>query len=204
MLTQKEEHMSEIIFIIDPMCSWCWGFHPIMEEVRQKYSNKYKFSLVVGGLRTSGQMEWNTQNKAYLLQNWNAVTERTGQPFSKTLLNKPTFDYNTYPACKALGTVRELWGDEASFAYLLRIQEAFYKDGVDITALDSLTNYITEDKKAFRDFFQSQRAEVLMQHDFSKARSMGANSFPSTVKIDEDGHMVCLSGYRSLEDILTV
>jgi len=57
--------MKELIFIIDPMCSWCWGFHPVIEELRQKYTDTYKFSLVVGGLRTSGQMEWNTQNKAY-------------------------------------------------------------------------------------------------------------------------------------------
>ena len=41
-----------------------------------------------------------------------------------------------------------------------------------------------------------------MQHDFSKARSMGANAFPSVVKIDEDGHMFCQQGYKSLEEIL--
>jgi len=43
-----------------------------------------------------------------------------------------------------------------------------------------------------------------MQHDFSKARSMGANAFPSVVRIDEDGHMVCMNGYRSLKEILAV
>jgi hypothetical protein len=41
-----------------------------------------------------------------------------------------------------------------------------------------------------------------MQHDFSKARSMGANAFPSIVKIDEDEHMCCQKGYKSLEEIL--
>jgi len=43
-----------------------------------------------------------------------------------------------------------------------------------------------------------------MQNDFSKARVMGTNAFPSVVKIDEDGHMVCMSGYRSLEEILKI
>jgi len=196
--------MKELIFIIDPMCSWCWGFHPIIEELRQKYTDTYKFSLVVGGLRTAGQMEWNTQSKAYLSQNWNAVAKKTGQPFSHTLLNKPNFDYDTYPACKAVVTVRELWGDAISFTYLSLIQEAFYKDGVDISSLDTLASYVTRDKKAFRNFFQSERAEVLMQHDFSKARSMGANAFPSTVKIDAEGHMICLRGYRNLKEILNI
>jgi len=196
--------MSELIFIIDPMCSWCWGFHPIIEELRLKHADKYKYSLVVGGLRTKGQMTWNTQNKDYLRQNWNAVTLRTGQPFSHTLLNKPNFNYDTYPACKAIITVRELWGDSASFEYLAAIQKAFYAEGIDITNIHTLTSYITQDKEAFLSFYQSERAEILMQHDFSKARCMGVNSFPSVIKIDTDGHMFCLKGYRNLEEILKI
>jgi hypothetical protein len=33
---------------------------------------------------------------------------------------------------------------------------------------------------------------------------MGANAFLSTVKIDEDGHMVCVNGYKGLEEILKI
>ena len=196
--------MSELIFVIDPMCSWCWGFHPVMEKLRHKYSNSYKFSLIAGGLRTSGQMEWNEHSKTYLKQNWDAVTKKTGQPFSPKLLNQPVFDYNTYPACKAIITVRELWGDEASFDYLSTIQKAFYTECIDITSPAILSSYVTQEKEKFQAFYTSQRAELLMQHDFSKARSMGANSFPSVVRIDEYGHMVCMKGYRSLEEILAV
>jgi len=193
--------MTQLIFVIDPMCSWCWGFHPVITELRENYSKSYSFSLVVGGLRTKGQMEWSQESKNYLAQNWNAVANATEQPFNYTLLNKDYFEYDTYPACKAVVTVRELWGDEASFKYLAKIQEAFYAKGEDTTLLETLLQYV-EDRENFLEFYKSKRAEVLMQHDFSKARSMGANSFPSVVKIDKDGHMVCQKGYRSLEEIL--
>jgi len=196
--------MSEIIFIVDPMCSWCWGFHPIIETLRNDHADTYTFALVMGGLRTTGQMEWNTQSKAYLKQNWDAVTKTTGQPFSPKLLNRTAFDYNTYPACKAVITVRELWGEDAAFNYFSKIQEAFYTQGADITDIEILTSYATQDKNTFLDFYHTDRAELLMHHDFAKARSMGANAFPSTVKIDEDGHMVCVNGYKSLEDIFKV
>ena len=196
--------MSELIFVIDPMCSWCWGFHPIIEELRKQPTKKYKFSLIVGGLRTTGQMPWNTNSKSYLKDNWDAVKQKTGQDFSPILLNRTTFDYNTYPSCKAVVTIRELWGDEASFNYLFIIQKAFYAEGKDITSIDILTSYVIQDKAEFIAFYTSKRAEVLMQHDFSKARSMGANTFPSVVKIDKDGHMVCMKGYRSLEEVLAI
>ena len=192
---------TELIFVIDPMCSWCWGFHPVIKELREKHSNTYEFSLIVGGLRTKGQMAWTEESKGYLAQNWNAVAQRTKQPFNFSLLNKTAFDYDTYPACKAIVTVRELWGDDASFEYLEKIHEAFYVKGEDTTSIEVLISYV-DDKETFLALYESARAELLMQHDFSKARSMGANSFPSIVKIDKDGHMCCQQGYKSLEEIL--
>ena len=211
--------MSHLIFVIDPMCSWCWGFHPVIKELREKHSKNYEFSLVVGGLRTKGQMAWTEQSKQYFAQNWKAVQQRTKQPFNFTLLNKERFDYDTYPACKAIVTVRELWGDDASFEYLEKIQEAFYAKGEDTTSLETLLAYVgtmppylsdaisekksqKQRKKAFLEFYNSERAKILMQHDFSKARSMGANAFPSVVKIDNDGHMVCTKGYLTKDQLL--
>lgn len=196
--------MTQLIFILDPMCSWCWGFHPVIETLRKEHSKHYTFSLVMGGLRTSGQMAWDAQSKAYLKSAWDAVAQTTQQSFNPKLLNLTHFDYNTYPACKAVITIRELYGVDAAFTYFESIQKAFYTEGADITILEILTHYVIQDKVAFIRFYQSDRAELLMQHDFSKARSMGANAFPSTVKIDEDGHMICVNGYKSLEDILTL
>jgi len=193
----------ELIFIIDPMCSWCWGFHPVIKELREKHSDRYHYSLVVGGLRTKGQMAWTQESRDYLAQNWNAVNKATNQPFNFTLLNRERFDYDTYPACRAIVTVRELWGDEASFNYLEKIQEAFYARGEDTTSVERLADYV-EDRENFLAFYNTERAEILMQHDFSKAHSMGANAFPSVVKIDTDGHMCCQQGYQSLEGILGV
>lgn len=198
--------MPHLIFVIDPMCSWCWGFHPIITELRKEYSDTYNFSLVVGGLRTKGQMPWTQESKNYLAQNWNAVHAKTQQPFNFTTLNRTHFEYDTYPACKAVVTVRELWGDEASFTYLAKLQEAFYAKSEDITSLETLVHHVAATSPClsdtFLEFYNSKRAEILMQHDFAKARSMGANSFPSVVKIDNDGHMMCKRGYQTIAEIL--
>jgi len=156
---------------------------------------------VVGGLRTKGQMPWTDESKNYLAQNWNAVAQQTQQPFNFSLLNREYFDYDTYPACKAIVTVRELWGDKASFEYLSKIQKSFYAKGEDTTSVETLLKYV-EDEKKFLEFYESDRAEVLMKHDFAKARSMGANSFPSIVKIDREGHMVCQKGYMTIDKVL--
>jgi len=191
----------ELIFVVDPMCSWCWGFAPIIEELRRTLDDEYTFSLLLGGLRTKGEMPWNETSKEYLRGHWKQVSQRTGQAFSDSLFEKEYFDYDTYPACKAVITVRELFGMQSAFVYLHTIQEAFYTRAEDITdeeILIDLLSSVTSNFRLFRTFFESDRAQLLMEHDFAKARSMGANAFPSVVVIDEEGHMVCQKGYRSL------
>ncbi len=194
----------ELIFVLDPMCSWCWGFVPIMERLRKTQFDNYDFTLVMGGLRTKGDMKWDDSSKRYLKGHWEQVAKKTGQPFSPVLFEKKDFEYDTYPACKAVVIVRELWGNKKSFEYLHFLQKAFYVEGLDITKLDLLSKVLEEtggDVNAFQDFYHTERAEILMQHDFAKARSMGANAFPSIVIIDKEGHMVCQKGYRSLLEI---
>jgi len=189
----------EIIFVVDPMCSWCWGFAPVIEALRK--SDASTFSLVLGGLRTKGEMTWDESSKGYLQGHWQQVAKSTGQPFSNALFEKEHFDYDTYPACKAVLSVRECFGMQKAFEYLHTIQKAFYARGQDITQLEVLTELlgsIDVDVDKFATFYKSQRAQTLMEHDFAKARSMGANAFPSVVIIDEEGHMVCQKGYRSL------
>lgn len=202
-LKPKSNNKTQYIFVIDPMCSWCWGFHPVIERLRQEYANVYTFSLVVGGLRTKGAMQWDDPTKAKLKATWQQVADATGQYFTENLFKLDNFEYDTYPSCKAVVTVRELWGDDASFEYLGKLQRAFYVDGVDITDMHTLATFITPDRQQeFVTFFESERAEVLMRHDFSKARSMGATAFPSVVKIDSDGHMVCKKGFQRFDEIL--
>ena len=192
----------ELIFVVDPMCSWCWGFSPVLEVLRER--SDFVCSVVVGGLRSKGQMHWDDSSKNYLQGHWEQVAKNTGQPFNDTLFEKEVFDYDTYPACKAIVTVRELFGSQKAFDYLTILQEAFYVKGTDITqksVLVGLLDSLDIDTKAFETFYNSQRAQVMMEHDFAKARSMGANAFPSVVIIDKDGHMVCEKGYRTLENM---
>ena len=194
----------KIIFVLDPMCSWCWGFAPVVKAFRNSATERDRVSLVMGGLRTSGDMVWDQKAKNYLRQQWDQVAHRTGQPFSDSLFDRKTFVYDTYPACKAVVSVRELFGIDSAFAYFHTIQAAFYLQGQDtsnFTVLQELLDSLQLNRHKFEGFFHSERAEVLMRHDFAKSRSMGANAFPSVVTIDEAGHMVCQKGYRNIENL---
>ena len=120
------------------------------------------------------------------------------------LFQKEHFEYDTYPACKAVVTVRELLGEEAAFTYPHTLQHAFYAQGIDITKTRLLFGYYDQlfgNSSKFAFMYGTERIETLMEHDFAKARSMGATAFPSVVLVDDEGHMVCQKGYRSYDEI---
>jgi len=196
-----------LYFVLDPMCSWCWGMAPVVDAVRRLYGDRFACHVVMGGLRTKGEMAWNETAKAYLKKQWEAVHARTGQVFSEVLFLKEGFMYDTYPACKAVVTVREILGEEAAFLYLHTIQKAFYTEGIDITNARLLYGYYEQlfgNSSKFAFMYATERIETLMYHDFAKARSMGATAFPSLVIVDGEGHMVCQKGYRTFDEIETL
>jgi len=193
----------EIIAVLDPMCSWCWGFEPTLQELRKNLPQDTKLSLCMGGLRSSGDEAWTAEFKAYLAEHWGHVFSQTGQPFNKVLFEKESFDYDTEPACRALVTVRYL-DEKRAFTFMNALQKAFYQDGRDITQTDVLCDIALEtglDRDVFKELFLSQKMRESTQADKYKARSMGANSFPSLVFIDAEGHLYVLKGYRTFEEV---
>ena len=54
---REEAAMNEphLIYFSDPMCSWCYGFSPVIEEIRRAYGRALPVRLVMGGLRPGNE-----------------------------------------------------------------------------------------------------------------------------------------------------
>src|SRR5690242_8930931 len=39
-----------LIYFADPMCSWCWGFAPVIGAIRQRFGDALPIRLMMGGL----------------------------------------------------------------------------------------------------------------------------------------------------------
>ena len=196
-------YKKEIIAVLDPMCSWCWGFEPVLRRVQAELPRDTRLSILLGGLRSKGEQEWTSEFRHYLQGHWKHVEAKTGQRFMTDLLDKKEFEYDTEPACRALVTLRELDASKV-LSFFHALQAAFYLRSKDITQTDIIMSIAEEegiDKAGFKALFLSQEMKDKTKEDSYKARSMGANSFPSLVFIDEEGHLSVLKGYRSFEQI---
>lgn len=195
--------MKQLIFVLDPMCSWCWGFAPVLRELEIRYGHTFSISYLFGGLRNKGDQPWNDDFKAYLKQHWESVAVQTGQPFNSDFFQRRTFDYDTEPASRAMVCMRHLH-PEKMLKYLHHLQQAFYQDTQDITqerVLVKLSESFGVDVEAFEALMHSEAIKEETIADRFKARSMGANVFPSVVMIDAEGHLCVLKGYRTYEEL---
>src|SRR5690606_30179683 len=123
---------SRLLYVMDPMCSWCWGFAPVVEALaEQAAAGGVPLQTLVGGLRR-GPAAIDAAARVRYLGYWQAVNASTGQSFDFDRGLPEGLVYDTEPACRALVTARGL--DASSAWPLLKlIQSAFYTEGVDVT-----------------------------------------------------------------------
>ena len=96
-----------LIYVMDPMCSWCWGFAPVIDAIQAAFP-QLDLHLVPGGLRPGVTDPMQDSTRLALAEHWQAVHAATGQPVLTPDDLPAAFVYNTEPACRALVVGREL------------------------------------------------------------------------------------------------
>ncbi len=196
-------HISEVIFVGDPMCSWCYGFGPELAKLRDELEG-VPFSMIMGGLR-DGEIFDAAKLKNHLGY-WQAVHEATGLPFDDTALSQEGFNYTTEPACRTVLAVRGIDKRKEYDAYSA-LQKAFYAEGRDITqeaVLAEVVESVGIDKTVFLERFRSEAASKATAADKQKARTYGVSTFPTLIIIDKQGHMSQIRGYKKFEELIAL
>ncbi|MFQ5764648.1 MAG: DsbA family protein [Rhodospirillales bacterium] len=187
----------EIIFVVDPMCSWCWGFSPVIEAIRSAYGERAAMTIVAGGLRPLTSAPMSDKDKAEIRHHWEAVEKASGQPFDFDFFERSGFVYDTEPACRALVTVRTL-EPASSYTYLARLHRAFYAENRDVTAdavLAALAEETGVERERFVEAFRSREMIYQTSGDFIRSQSMGARGFPTVVLRNGEDYALLVAGF---------
>ncbi len=186
-------HLRKLIYVGDPMCSWCWGFAPEIESL----ADQYPVEVVVGGLRPGPSAQpLDDRMAASLRHHWVEVSERTNQPFDTAFLDRRDgWVYDTEPAAVAVALIREM-DEPSTLDYFITVQHAFYVDGRDVTDFDVLTDLTGDldvDREAFRERLESDEAKKMAWGDFSRSRNWGIGGFPALIGDLADGQLALLA-----------
>lgn len=189
----------ELIYFADPMCSWCWGFAPVIAAVRERYGDRLPLRLVLGGLAAGTTKALDEDGKRSIREHWQHVAELAGQPFDFRFFERDRFVYDTEPPCRAVVTARRITGDSALF-FFSRLQRAFYAENQDITDRTTLLALAGEfgiDRERFAAEFDAEDTRRETSMDFQIARDADVDGYPAMLAGNStDGYSFITFGYQ--------
>ncbi|CAM3196311.1 disulfide bond formation protein DsbA [Pseudomonas floridensis] len=194
---------ARLIYVMDPMCSWCWGFAPVADAlVLQARAAGVSLHLVMGGLRSEAA-PLEASRRRYILEHWQAVEQATGQSFRHEGALPDGFVYDTTPACLAVTAARSL-DPQRAWELVKLIQAAFYVEGRDVTrpaVLAELAEQAGLSRQQFADAFDSSAQQAATAADFTWAQDLGIAGFP-TLLAERNGQLALLTnGYQPLSEL---
>jgi len=196
--------MTRLIYVADPMCSWCWGFQPVLERVREVFRGE-GIRYVMGGLAPDSDEPMPDDTRAYVQEQWRKVTGTTGAEFNWDFWEVCLPRRSTYPACRAVIAAR-LQGAEHVPEMFEAIQRAYYQQAgnpSDGSTLTELANEIGLDAVRFARDLESDGVEQSLQDDFAFRRSLGADRFPSLIlQTGESRYDPLTLGYANAATVL--
>lgn len=192
--------MKKLIYVGDPMCSWCYGFAPVISHICENYSDQLDMTLMLGGLYTGGQTYQDDKRIAFLQKTWKQISELSGQPFDFTMLDKKDWLYDTELSCRAVVAVRRISQDK-TFRYFHEVQTNFYAKGWDSQSEETFSKAaesIDIDADEFLDELRKPDCIEETRQDFKLTRQMGVSGYPTVLLNDENGWAMLTTGYQQL------
>jgi len=177
-----------LIYVGDPMCSWCYGFAAPLDQLLADPQDTapLQLALVMGGLRPFTTEPITAERANELAGHWHHVAQASGQPFTPapdTAMHQPGFVYDTEPASRATVTVRSLW-PQLVWRYFKAVQHAFYAEGRNVTepsVLADIAEALGISRSAFAKAFASQAMRDATLADFQQSQAWGVRGFPTLV-----------------------
>jgi putative protein-disulfide isomerase len=188
-------------YFADPMCSWCWGFSPVLDQIKAHYGDKLKVALMMGGLRPGTTEPMTPESREEILHHWHQVKKLTGQKFNFDGAMPDGFIYDTEPSSRAVIVVSEI-NSEATLPFFKKVHEAFYvgqKNVADGGVLAELASSFSIDNQEFAEKFNSDELKSKTQQHFQKTRQAEVRGFPTLVLNTESDFKKISTGYSPFE-----
>ncbi|MFT6857085.1 MAG: putative protein-disulfide isomerase [Cyclobacteriaceae bacterium] len=201
---QKQTNEGKIIYVGDPMCSWCYGISKHLILLKNHFSN-IEFNIVVGGLRPGGGDIWDEQFKIFIQHHWKEVNEKSGQLFGNKLFDKKSFNYDTEPSCRAVVASRP-WTKHNELAFFEAVSSHFYLDNEDPSEISFYKPICDLFEIPFDDFiktFESEETKYITAQEFQLNRQWGVKGYPTVLFKYEKELFQINNGYTEFDQMRT-
>lgn len=198
--TATGESIGTLYYFGDPMCSWCWGLKPVLEQLDAEYP-ELRRRTVMGGLRDGPEVPMGDELAEMIQGAWRRIHDGTGQPFNHDLWAQHRPLATTLPACRAVVAARTL--DPArEWPFMVGMFKAYFTEARDPSSTEThcdVAEQVGLERAAFAEALESGRVEEALQADLKLTRRFGITGFPTLVLGLEHNHYLISPGYQPID-----
>lgn len=183
--TAIDEHLlMRLYYVHDPMCSWCWAFRSVWNEVVKRLPDGVVAQRVLGGLAPDSEVPMPAAMRSTLQETWRRIQQVVpGTEFNFDFWIRCVPRRSTYPACRAV-IAAQRQGACYEEPMILAIQEAYYREARNPSDDETLLDLATRlglDAERFHKDLNSAETQSLLREQIGMSRKLGADGLPSLI-----------------------
>jgi len=180
----KQDATTVLYYVHDPMCSWCWGFVPVLKDFLNRLPEEIRVQRLLGGLAQDSEAPMPAAMQQTIETTWHRIQQTIpGTVFNHDFWTQCAPRRSTWPACRAVIAAR-IQGDRFDEHMTRAIQLAYYTQARNPSDEDTLVELAGElglDVLTFTADLHGEQVERQLQAEIALARRLRASSFPSLV-----------------------
>lgn len=203
---EPQVDLPELLYIYDPLCSWCYGMTPVIQRVQQAFKGRINVSVLNGGMVVGEQVGPIRERWPYIEASLATIEQiadvQFGEAFRK-LGEEGSYVQDSEPPCRALAIFRQLdttQSEAINFAHA--IQKALFIEGQDLNdpaTYDALIASYPVNASVFRQHLASANALAATQQEFAAVGRIGVKGFPTSILRSGNQGYVLARGFQPYE-----
>jgi len=194
-----------LIYVHDPMCSWCWAFRPALDSLNANLPDDLQLEYLLGGLAKDTDDPMPRDLRHQIQNHWHTIqTQVPETKFNFDFWEKCQPRRSTYPACRTV-LVAKTQDIHFQEPMIQAIQHAYYLQARNPSDTDTLINLAEEiglDIDKFSAELHSDETQFLLKREIVFARQIGGNAFPMLLLGNNNSYHQILINYTHPENML--
>jgi putative protein-disulfide isomerase len=193
----------KLIYVYDALCGWCYGFTPVVIQLREQHPD-WEFEVLSGGMILGDNRRPWSSMQAYIMQAHKNVEEMTGakfgDPFLYTLLASSEKMDSEKPAIAL--TVFKQYQQEKALDFAHDMQVALNFEGQNLSNDDTYRPLIAKYGLPVEEFLQKMKEEpnrYETQQEFQLVQNWGITGFPAAIFDTGEQLYLCAKGFTPLD-----
>ena len=200
--------LPELLYLHDPLCGWCYGTSPAINELQAEFAGRLDVSVLCGGMVVGDDAGPIAETWDYLRQALAEVETVTGVRFGeafRALGDAGTYRYDSEPPSRAIVAFRQITQDPArTVAFAHAVQQALFRDGYDLNGAATYEPLLAPfgvDAAEFERRWAAPETALATRQEFAAVARIGVQGFPTVVvRIGEQGYVLA-RGYQPYEQL---